>query len=99
MFHPKQSSLSALISRVPGKRIGQFTGKVLRHPLMAGVLIIIYLAAAYPEKSARIQSIISASDFPETALAALIFSGLLIGVIYGFIHFIRQIMTAFPPSE
>lgn len=99
MFHPKQSSLPALITRVPGKRIGQLFTGVLRHPLITGALLFICLTVYYPEKCADILPVISADDFPEIALAAFIFSGLSFTVIYGFIRFIRQIMTAFHHSE
>jgi len=99
MFHPKQSSLSALMSRVSGKRIGRLLAFIPRHPLLAGAGVLSYLAFADADNSARLYAAVSDKDFPETALAALIFSGLSIAVAYGFIHFIRQVMTALHHGE
>lgn len=99
MFHPKQSGKPALISRVLGKRICVMLATIARHPLMVGALLLLYIVLAIPKNNQLIQSAFSASDFPETALGALIFSALLMAVIYAFALFARQILTAFRNDE
>ena len=69
MFHPKQSSLSALMSRVSGKRIGRLLAFIPRHPLLAGAGVLSYLAFADADNSARLYAAVSDKDFPKTALA------------------------------
>lgn len=99
MFHPKQSGKPALISRVLGKRISVILTAIARHPLMVGALLLLYIVFTIPENNRLIQSALSASDFPETALGALIFSALLMAVIYAFALFVRQILTALGNDE
>lgn len=94
MFHPRQSGMSALISRALGKRIGLLLSAIARHSPIAGALIFVYLILSNPANRTRIHSALTASDFPQLALAALIFSALLMAVIYAFIHIARQILTA-----
>ncbi|WP_220267485.1 hypothetical protein [Enterobacter sp. Colony194] len=99
MFHPKQSSKPALILRVLGKSISSLLNTLARHPLVTGFMLLVYLVAANPANMAHLQSAMAASDFPETALGALIFSALLMAVIYAFARFVRQILTALGNDE
>ncbi|WP_312981722.1 hypothetical protein [Atlantibacter sp.] len=99
MFHPKQSGKPALISRVLGKRIGILLAAVARHPLMIGALFLLYMVIITPGNSELILAALSASEFPETACAALLFSALLMAVVYAVICFARQILTAFRNDE
>lgn len=99
MFHPKQSSLPALISRMLAKGIGSLLSIFIRHPLVTGAMLLVYLGAVHPANIERLQLAISANDFPETALGALIFSALLMAVIYAIVLFARQILTALRNDE
>lgn len=99
MFHTKQSSLTALISRVLGKGIGSLINAIARHPLITGTMILAYLITANPAIIARLQSTITASDFPETALGALILSALVIALVYAFTLMTRQILATLRNDE
>lgn len=99
MFHPKQSGKPALISRVLVKRISVILAAIARHPLMVGALLLLYVVFTIPKNNGLIQAALSARDFPETALGALIFSALLMAVIYAFALFARQVLTAFRNDE
>lgn len=99
MFHPKQNGLTALISRALGKRIGLILVTLVRHPFKAGALLFGSLLIADSIKREQLYAALSASDFTELALAAMIFSALLIAVIYAFILFARQVLAPFHRDE
>lgn len=99
MFHPRQSSLFATISQLSKKCLAQWLSGLLRHPLIVGGLISFWLVINTLIDGATFSNLISSGDFPETALAALIFSGLIIAVAYSVIHVARHIMTVFRRDE